>query len=331
LDLEFGFRGSVNKKVIRFALGAMLLALCFSAQAQQPVKAPRVGVLSTEPSVRIDAFRHGLRQLGYIEGKTLIIESRFGGNERLQELAAELVRLKIDVIFAPNTTDVEAAKKATSTTPIVFASAGDPVGSGFIVTLARPGGNITGLTSLFGELSAKRLELLKEVLPMVTGVAVLANPALPFHPGMMRTLEDAAKGLKVHIRTVELRDPKDLDMAFEAVHRERADALLVLPNPMNFALRHRIAELALRGRIPSILVAREYAEAGGLIAYGADLPDLYRRAATYVDKILKGAKPAELPVEQPTKFELVINLETAKKIGVTIPQSVLYRADKLIK
>ncbi len=315
----------------------VLLFTVSHAQAQQPKKVSRIGFLNdASPSslaARIEAFRQGLRNLGYVEGQNVAIEYRFaeGKPDRLPELAAELVRLNVDVIFAPSTTGVQAAKQVTLTIPIVMALAGDPIGSGFVASLARPGGNITGLTSLFGELSAKRLELLKEAIPRVNRVTVLANPALPFHSSMMTPLEEAARTLKVQLQIAEVRDPRDLENAFSATRRERANGLLVLPNPMNFLQRKNIADLAIKNRLPSMFIAREYAEGGGLMSYGADNPDLYRRAATYVDKILKGAKPADLPVEQPTKFDFVINLKTAKALNLTIPQSVLFRADKVIR
>jgi putative ABC transport system substrate-binding protein len=317
--------------VLGLALCAMLFALCRSAEAQQPKKVFRVGILENVSSPRTEAFRQGLRDLGYVEGQNLAIESRFGTDERLPKLAAELTQLKVDVIFAPNTNAIQAAKNATRTIPIVMAVPSDAIESGFVASLARPGGNITGLTSIFAEVSAKRLELFKEALPRVTRVAVLADPARPWHSAVVKALEETARPLRLKLQILEVRHPDDLDSAWSAIARNRVAALFLAPNPVFFVERKGLADFASKHRLPLNCVSAEFAAAGCLMAYGADSADLYRRAAIYVDKIFKGAKPADLPVEQPTKFELVINLNTAKQIGVTIPPNVLARADKVIK
>jgi putative ABC transport system substrate-binding protein len=311
-----------------------LLAAPDGARAQPAKPVRRIGVLATASSAsdpRIEALRHGLRELGYVEGQGIAIEYRLGSEDRLPALAAELVHLKVEVIVALTTTDVEAARQATSTIPIVFGGASDPVASGFVGSLARPGGNITGASNVFAQLGAKRLELLKETLPEVTRVAVFANSSLSYHQSMLADLEDAACTLRVQLQVLELDGRSDLDRAFATLDRGHAGALLVLPNPGVFPERSRFIALASSRRLPSFFVSREYAEAGGLMSYGPSQPELYRRAATYVDRILKGAKPADLPVEQPTKVELIINLKTAKALGLTIPQSVLLRADEVIQ
>ncbi len=319
------------RRTVVCLLTAVLLPAVSLAEAQQPKKVPRVGILENVSSPRTEAFRQGLRDLGYVEGQNLAIESRFGSDDRLPDLAAELVRLKVDVIFAPATNGIQAAKNATRTIPIVMAVPGDPIGSGFVASLARPGGNITGFTSIFAELSAKRLELFKEAVPRVTRVAVLADPALPWHSAVVKALEETARSLRLKLQILEVRHPSDLDRAFSAISKDKAEALFVGPAPMFFAERRRFGDFSSKHRLPSSGVSGDYAEAGCLMSYGASGTDLYRRAATYVDKILKGAKPADLPVEQPTKFELVINLKTAKQIGLTIPPNVLARADRVIK
>jgi putative ABC transport system substrate-binding protein len=314
----------------------VLLAVVVIAEAQQPKKVSRIGYLgATAPSnisARIEAFRQGLRDLGYIEGQNLIIEYRYaeGKLDRLPELAAELVRLKVDAIFVQSTPAVQAAKKATTTVPIVSVS-GDPVGLGLVASLARPGGNVTGLTNLTSELAGKRLELLKEVDPRISRVAVLWNPDASSSALRMRETDAAAASLGIKLQPVEVRAANDFERAFSALKRERADALFPLRSPFISNHVKRIVELAAKNRVPGMYDASEFAEAGGLMSYGTMLADLDRRAATYVDKILKGAKPAELPVEQPTKFEFVINLKAAKQIGLTIPPNVLVRADKVIK
>jgi putative ABC transport system substrate-binding protein len=277
-----------------------------------------------------EAFREGLRELGYVEGKNIIIEYRYGEGrmERLPGLAADLVRLKVDIIVTGGRPSTRAAKQATSTIPIVMAAAGNPVGNRFVASLARPGGNITGLTTMRGDLTGKRLELLKETASKISRVAVLWGPPAASN---FKIAEGAARLLGLELQSLEVRGPEDLEGAFRAATKERAQALVALRNPAIFNERKRIAELAIKNRLPAIYDDREFVEAGGLMSYGTNQADLYRRAATYVDRILRGAKPADLPVEQPTKFELIVNLKTAKQIGLTIPQSVLYRADKVIK
>ena len=315
----------------------VLLALAVVAQAQQPKKIPRIGFLiARSPSAnapRIEAFRQGLRELGYVEGKNIVIEWRFweGKADRLPALAAELVRLKVDIIVTGGATNTRAAKEATSTIPIVMTQAGDPVGSGVVASLARPGGNITGLSSLAPELSGKRLELLKEILPRLSRVAVLGNSTQPGIAQSLREVELAAEVLKVQLQYLDVLGRKDIETASRAVSNGRAEAVLVLAGPTVAGQRTQILDLAVKSRIPAIYPQLEYTDAGGLMYYGANTPDLDRRAASYVDKILKGAKPADLPIEQPTKFELVVNEKTAKQIGLTIPPNVLARADKVIR
>ena len=279
-----------------------------------------------------DGLFEGLRQLGYVEGQNLVIEGRYseGRSERLPALAAELVQLKVDVIVAAATTADE-AKRATSTIPIVMTNHGDPVGSRVVASLARPGGNVTGLSALSPVLVGKQLQLLKEAVPRVSRVAVLSNPTHPAHQLSLREVEAAARSLKLQLQILEARAPTEIAGAFAAVTKESAGALLVFADPMMFGERTRIVELAAKSRLPLMANQREYAEAGGLLAYGIDQRDSFRRAANYVDKILKGAKPGELPVEQPTRFELAINLKTAKALGLMIPPSVLLRADEVIE
>ena len=317
------------------ALCALLLALSSSAEAQQAAgNVPRIGYLSTGSETtddpRIEAFRQGLRELGYVEGKNIKIEYRYAGgeSERLPELAKELVRLKVDIIVAPGTPAVQAAKKATSRIPIVMES-GDPVGYGLVQSLAQPGGNITGLTNYSPELSGKRLELLKDSLPRISRVAVLRDPRQP--PNTFKETQIAGQSLRLKLQSLEIRNATDVENAFAAMSKERPDAFITLPHPVVNFHRKRILELARKGLLPSTHGDSLWMEAGGLMSYGPDTLDIRRRAATYVDKILKGAKPAELPVEQPKKFEFVINLQTAKQIGLTIPANVLLRADKVIK
>jgi len=307
------------------------------AEAQQAKKVPRIGFLmSTSPSAisdRIEAFRQGLRELGYVEGKNIVIEWRSAERklDRLSELAAELVRLKVDVIVSAGAGSTRSAKEATVTIPIVMAQVNDPIGAGFVASLARPGGNITGLATLAPELSGKRLELLKEVVPKLSRVAVLGTSTTPGNAQALRETELAAKAFGVKLQYLDVLGPKDIETAFRAARKERADAVLVLASSILLPQRTQVADLAVKSRLPVIYGTSEYVDVGGLMTYGVNNTDLYRRAATYVDKILKGTKPADLPVEQPMKFELVINLKTAKQIGLTIPQSVLYRADKVIK
>ena len=321
-----------------FALGALLLVLSVRAEAQQPKKVPSIGYLSTgSPSSStqtIEAFRQGLHELGYAEGKNITIEYRFaeGREDRLRQFASELVRLKVDVIFVSATVATLATKNATTTIPIVFTIVDDPIAFGLIDSLGHPGGNITGLTSGAGPgLYGKRLELLKESFPRVSRVAALWNPDDPGSVVNVRGMETPARSLSLKLQSVEMRDPNDLQQAFSAMKRERAEALVTILGALVGSQRSRIVDLAAKSRLATMSAESRWTEAGGLMSYGPDYADLYRRAATYVDKILKGANPADLPVEQPTKFELVINLKTAKRIGLTIPPNVLARADKVIK
>jgi putative ABC transport system substrate-binding protein len=319
------------------ALAISLLAAPLAADAQAPAKVPRIGFLlplaPTDNPYLLEAFRQGLRELGYVEGQTITIEYRFaeGRAERLPALAAELVRLKVDVIVTGGPPAPEAAKQATGTIPIVFAVAGDPVHEGLVANLARPGGNITGLASIAPELVGKQLEMLKEVVPKVSRVAVLQNRSNQTYPNRLRQAEGAAKALGVQLHIAQAGTPPEIDAAFAAMRSQRAGGVLVLRDPLFLTQRTQIAALAAKSRLPAVYGFREQAEAGGLMSYGASVPIMYRRAATYVDKILKGAKPADLPVEHPTKFELVINLKTAKALGLTIPPSLLQRADEVIQ
>ncbi len=313
-------------------------AMCGAvAQAQQPTKVIRLGFLiatsaSTEKS-RIEAFRQGLRELGYVEGKNIVIEWRYaeGKFDRLPDLAAELVRLKVEVIVTGGSTSTRAAKEVTTTIPIVMAQVNDPVGNGFVASLARPGGNMTGLSTLYPEISGKRLELLKEIVPKLSRVAVFGDSTNPGNAPSLRETELAAGALGVKLQYLDILGPKDIETAFRAAIKGRADALLVLGSPVLISQRRQVADLAVKSRLPATYNVPEYVENGGLMSYGVSVIDLYRRAATYVDKILKGAKPADLPVEQPMKFELIINLKAAKQIGLTIPPNVLARADKVIR
>jgi putative ABC transport system substrate-binding protein len=324
---------AMDRKIFSVALGLMLLvALCLPVEAQQPAKVSRIGFLSSlaSPSPLVEAFREGLRELGYVEGKNIIIEYRYaeGRREQLPGFAADLVRLNVDVIVTGGRPSTRAAQQATSTIPIVMAASGNPVANGFVASLARPGGNITGLTTIRGDLTGKRLELLKETASKISRVAVLWGPPAASN---FKMTEAAAQLLRLELQSLELHIPGDLEGAFQAATKEGAQALVTLRNPAIFNERKRIAELAIKNRLPAIYDDREFVEAGGLMSYGTNQADLYRRAAVYVDKILKGAKPADLPVEQPTKFELVVNLKTAKQMGLTIPPNVLARADKVIR
>jgi putative ABC transport system substrate-binding protein len=327
----------MSKNVFRFALGAMLLALCASAGAQQPAKVPRIGYvtgssLSANPAWR-EALQQGLHDLGYVEGKNIVIEWRAadGKLDRRPALAAELARLKVDIIVAVGPGDTLAARKATATIPIVTIMGGDP-GYGFVASLARPGGNVTGLSILSPELSGKRLELLKETIPKLSRVAVFVSSTGTEYAQVTKEIDLAAAALGVKLQQLDILSPKDFETAFQAAAKGRADAVIVrLPGPILSPHRKEVADLAVKNRLPAMYERAEEVDAGGLMYYGVNTPDLFRRAATYVDKILKGAKPAELPVEQPTKFELVINLKAAKQIGLTIPPNVLVRADKVTK
>jgi putative ABC transport system substrate-binding protein len=319
-------------------LAGGLLAAPLAAEAQEAGKVPRIGFLwGTSPSDRphlLDAFRQGLRELGWVEGQNIVVDHRYaeGRFDRLPDLAAELVRLKVDIIVAQPVPAVAAAKNATETIPIVMISGGDPVVLGFVASLARPGGNVTGSSYGVGfEIVGKQLELLKETVPKVRRVAILSNPANPSQPGAIKEVNVAARSLGVQLQLLEARGPNDFDGAFAAMATERVGALLVLAESLFVLHRTRLADLAARRRLPAAYGFREHVEAGGLMSYGPSVRDLHRRAATYVDKILKGAKPADLPVEQPTKFELVINLKTAKALGLTIPPSLLQRADEVIQ
>jgi putative ABC transport system substrate-binding protein len=316
---------------------ALSVALSFPLQAQEPTKVPRIGYLgATSPSAnseRIEAFRQGLRELGYVEGKNIVIEYRYaeGKLDRLPALATELVRLKVDVVVTAGPAATRPAKEATNTIPIVMGQDTDPVGNGFVASLARPGGNITGLSNLAPELSGKRLELLKEIVPKLSRVAVLANSNEPGNAQNLKEVELAAGALGIKPQFLNVTSPKDIETAFRAAGKGRAEAVLVLASPVLNSRRTQIVDLAVKSRLPAIYYQIEYVDDGGLIYYGPSIPEMFRRAATYVDKILKGAKPADLPVEQPTKFEFIINLKAAKQIGLTIPPNVLARADKVIK
>jgi putative tryptophan/tyrosine transport system substrate-binding protein len=323
-----------GKATIQLAATALLLALTIPAQAQQAKKVPRIGYLRFIEFPAYDAaFRNGLTDLGYIERENIHVEYRFAGGSlaRLAEFAAELVSLKVDVIVAGSTQSIDAAKRATKTIPIVFPVTFDPVESGFVASLARPGGNLTGLSTVNPDAAAKRVELLKEVIPEISRLAVLRNPTNSGSQFPLKETEAGAKQLGIRLQTLEARSPEELEGVFRLATSERAGALIVIVDALFNAHQQRISELAIKHRLPAMFDSAQYAEAGGLISYGANLSDLFRRAATYVDKILKGAKPADLPVEQPTKFDLVINLKTAKEIGLTIPPNVLARADKVIK
>ncbi len=311
------------------------LASPIVAQAQQPSKVPRIGVLSNfaAPDPQVETLKQGLRELGWIEGQNVGLDSRYtnGKLERLPQLAADLIRLKVDVIVTGGEAGIRAAREATNTIPIVMAVSGDPVGTGLIASLSKPGGNITGLSLLASDLGGKRLEILKEAVPKVSRVAVLWNPTNPVKALELKSTEVAARTLGVTVTSNEVRAPKDFDRAFASIARERHNALILLSDPLIRGHKTQIAEFAVKRRLPMIGELRELADAGGLMTYGASLLDLYRRAATYVDKILKGAKPGDLPVEQPTKYEMIINLKTAKALGLTIPQSILIRADEVIQ
>ena len=310
--------------------GTAALVVPPAARAQPAGRARTIGILASSAS-RVRTLEEGLRELGWVEGTTVKFERRFGVEYRdYLRLAKELVRIPVDVIFVGNAPAVRAAREATSTIPIVTVT-GDPVSAGFVVSLARPGANVTGLAIMHTELSAKRLEILAQALPAARRIAVLANPNNPSTPAMLDATETSAGALGVRLLRFEAAAPEQAASALAAAARERADALAVLADPMFFSNRRRLVEAATQHRLPSMWEWREYVEAGGLLAYGPLLDDLYRRAATYVDKILKGAKPADLPVEQPRKFELVINMKTAKAFGLTIPQSLRARADQLIE
>ena len=329
----------MNRREFFTVFGGTAVAWPIVALAQQPEKLPLIGYLSPGssaigPLARHDAFQEGLRELGYVEGKNVAIAYRFanGNFDRLADLAAELVRLKVDVIVSVVTQASLAAKNATSTIPVVMVSVGDPVGSGLVPGLARPGANVTGTSAMAAEVIGKSLQLLKEAVPNLSRVAVLWNPGNAVFQGQILTAtKDAARGLAVELQTFGVRGPDEFDGAFAAMTNGHAGALLVLPDPMLAFHERRIVDLANERRLPSMYGLRDHAAAGGLMAYGPDYAQIYRRAAAYVDKILKGAKPADLPIEQPTKFVFVINLKTAKTLGVEIPPQLLARADEVIE
>jgi len=328
---------TTRRRELLIALGVAALAWAGAVRAQAPSTLRRIGMLSGfSPSgyaPSYQAFRLGLRDLGWVEGKNISIEYRHaeGRHDRLPELAADLVRLKVDVIVTAATSDALAAQRATKAIPIVMVAAGNPVANGLVESLARPGGNVTGLSQMLQEVSGKRLELLKEMVPKLSRVAVLWNPNSASATLNWKENQQPARQLGIELHSLEVRSPSELDKAFEAATNVRAGALAILPDPVISTNLERIVDFAAKSRLPSIYQSSEFADAGGLVTYGPDRADLFRRAATYVDKILKGTKPGDLPVDQPTKLELVVNLKTAKAIGITIPQSVLFRADKVIE
>ena len=325
----------MGTRAIVALLVGLILASVHPTEAQQAGKIYRIGVLffGSRNQPHLESFLRGLRELGYVEGKNIVFEYRYaeGKSDRLHELAAELVRLKVDVIVTTTSGSANAAQQVTETIPIILTT-GDPVGTGLAASLARPGGNVTGLSVLLPELSGKRLELLKETLPKITRVAVLWNPteAALLQPAF-KEIEVAAQAYTLQLHSIEVRSTEDIDTAFVGMKKARLNALLTILDPLTTLHSKRIVELAAKNRLPGMYPTRQFVEEGGLMAYGINIGDLYHRAATYVDKVLKGAKPADLPVEQPTKFEFIINLKTAKQIGVTIPPNVLARADKVIK
>jgi len=325
------------RKWVEIVAAVVTFAMCGAAAMAQEIKVHRIGLLAAgEPSAvagRIDAFRQGLRERGYEEGKNIIIEYRYGEGklDRTRALAAEMIRLKLDVIVTAGPTDTRVAKQATTTVPIVMAQDSDPIGSGLIASLARPGGNITGLASLAPELSGKQIQLLKEIVPKLSHVGLLGNSLNPGNAQALKEVELAAGAFKVQLQYLDIQSPDDIESAFSILRKERAGAFTVLRNPVASTHRKRIVDLATKNHLPAMYVTPEWVEVGGLMSYAPDVQDNWRRAATYVDKILKGAKPADLPVEQPKKFEFIINLKAAKQIGLTIPPNVLARADKVIR
>src|SRR5262249_6097627 len=314
------------------------LAAPLGAGAQQAAKVYRIGYLGITPPTPVtlplwEAFQKGLREGGYVEGQNLFIERRYseGKSERFTDFASELVRLRVDAIVVSSTPAAKAAKQATGTIPIVMVGVGDPVGSGLVASLARPGGNVTGLSGQQAEQGGKAVQLLHEVTPGASPVAVIWDPSNPPHVRSFKDVEASAHTLRIEVRSHPVRTPDELEIALAAIERERAPAFLPFDSPVAFANRRRVVEFAVRNRLPAVYATRAYAIDGGLMSYGPSLADLFRRASTYVAKILKGIKPGDLPVEQPTKFELVINLKTAKALGLTIPQSLLVRADEIIQ
>jgi putative tryptophan/tyrosine transport system substrate-binding protein len=324
----------MSRKILVWLLATVSLATTSSANAQQLKKIARIGFLAANPIFqRHEAFREGLRELGYVEGKNIVIEWRTaeGQSDRLPSLAADLVRLNVAVIVTAGAASTRPAKVATTTIPIVMALDNDPVGSGFVASLARPGGNITGLSQMAPELAGKRLEILKEVVPRLSRVAVLGEFKNPGNAQALKETELAAVGFGLQLQSLDVRSPTDIEIGFREAAKGRADAAIVLGGPITTAQQGHIVEIAAKNRLPVICPQSDYMNAGGLMFYGPSISDLYRRAAVYVDKILKGAKPADLPVEQPAKFELIINLKTAKQIGLTIPPNVLARANRVIR
>ena len=324
-----------KRKLSSFVLCAMLFALCVPAEAQQQKKVPMIGYVagSSGATMNVNGLRQGLRELGYVEGKTIAIEYRYaeGKLDRLPDLVAELVRLKVDVIVTAGGTSTRAAKNATATIPIVMTQGDDPIGSGFVASLARPGGNVTGLSAMSTDLSSKRMELLKEIVPKLSRVAVLVGEVQQTNTAQMKEIEVSAQALGLRLQILALRGPKDIEAAFQTARNGRAGAVLAETAATLLSQRTQVADLAVKTRLPVIYTREEFVETGGLMVYAPNLTDLSRRAATYVDKILKGAKPGDLPVEQPTKFEFIVNLKAAKQIGLTIPPNVLARADKVLK
>ena len=323
-----------RREIINLLGGAVSLPL--TARAQQPVKLARIGFLGLGPasawSSRVETLRTGLRDLGWVEGKNIVIEFRWAdGVQQLPEFAAELVRMKVDVIYAPSSTMVEPARQATKTIPIVFSNHADPIGSGHVASLPRPGGNITGLSEMASELDAKQLEILKEVVPQATRIGVLWNPTTPSQVPGLQSLKAAGEKLGLTLHMASAATAEEFDGAFASMARENVDSLFVMPSPLIVMQRVRVAELALKYRLPGIFSVKEAVEAGGLMSYTVDRIDLSRRAALYIDKILKGASPADLPVLQSTKFEFVINLQTARALGIEVPNSIQLVADELIE
>jgi len=326
----------MNRRTAIRRLATFFLTTASFADAQQTGKVPRIGFLlgsSPGPDPRVEAFRQGLRDLGYTEGKNIVIEWRFaeGKQDRLPELTAELVHLNVEIIVTDGTAVTRAAKNATKTIPIVMAADGDPIGNGFVASLAHPGGNITGLSNLISDLSGKRLEILKEAFPGISRIGVIWNPENPSSARGFKETQVAAKALALQLQSLEVRSPSDFEGAFQAASKRQARALSVLSDSLMFNNRKRLLDIAVKHRLPTMHTQSLWADAGALMSYGTNFPDLYRRAATYVDKILKGAKPADIPVEQPMRFEFVVNLKTAKQIGVIIEPNVLVRAQRVIR
>ena len=333
-DFGFSIGRFKRNKILVCALNAFLLVLSFPAQAQQAKKIPRVGILrpGSPPDLSIEGFRNGMRELGYVEGQNVQLEYRWvDRDERLPDAARELVQLNVDVILAGSTPATVAAKQATKRIPIVFGAVSDPIGVGLIASLARPGGNVTGMSLLASELSPKRLEQLRETIPKLSSVAMLWNRSNPGMAARARETQDAARRMGVAVHDRGAKDSEELDNVFTIIAKDKPDALLTMLDPFTTIHLKRIVNFSTEARLPGMYEERRFVEAGGLISYGPNVADLYRRAAFYVDKILKGSKPADLPVQQPMNFELFINLPTAKVLGLTIPESVIFRADKVIR